>query len=315
MNFGEGGFKVLDADFWSHRCREPFRYDDGSLWCWLETWSLMLLVNVSYRHWYDDWWRVLLAPDIYYRWALKIDPRNANHVSGVVWGTSLAEKEYRRFWEMAVFLGGFLWIFVYVFSKGGERGRKPKADTVTAPVCEICWVKGFSQQKNMANLCSFLTLQFFNFWISASFGFLAERLVGPTPLLYAVAYNRSSVIPSLLDQRADINHQAQPSSHTHRGVGDCYNLWRVGRPLDNVPQIGHGWPDKRGFGVLHIAAHKDLSDLFSVLTSKGAGQPSIWSGPRPKKSKLLTFNLQNLNLFTIYKSRIMCLNIFQRKPR
>jgi len=62
-----------------------------------------------------------------------------------------------------------------------------------------------------------------------------ENHFGMTPLLYAVAYNRSVVIPSLLDQRADINHQ-----------------------------------DKRGFGVLHIAAHKDLSDLFSVLISKGA---------------------------------------------
>lgn len=59
-----------------------------------------------------------------------------------------------------------------------------------------------------------------------------------TPLLYAVAYNQAAAVEELLQRGADPNHQ-----------------------------------DKRGFSALHIAAHKDLPDLFALLLRKGAARP------------------------------------------
>lgn len=67
-----------------------------------------------------------------------------------------------------------------------------------------------------------------------------------TPLLYAVAYNQAAAVEELLQRGADPNHQ-----------------------------------DKRGFSALHIAAHKDLPDLFALLLRKGAARPPAATMPCP----------------------------------
>jgi hypothetical protein len=58
---------------------------------------------------------------------------------------------------------------------------------------------------------------------------------GMTPLLYAVAYNQTNYVEELLQKGSVITHQ-----------------------------------DKRGFSVLHIAAQKDLKNMFTLLMTRGA---------------------------------------------